>query len=63
MVLKIIVKCVLVYFINDRSALAKYRFGVAPMKMETERYENIKLEDETHVILYCPIHFDFRNNL
>jgi hypothetical protein len=42
-------------------------------KIETGRYENIKLEErccfncsnlienETHVILHCPVYSDFRN--
>ena len=29
---------------KDRSAFAKFRFGVAPIRLETDRYENIKLE-------------------
>jgi hypothetical protein len=44
-------------------------------KIGTGRYENIKLEDrccficsnliedETYVILHCPVYSDFRNNL
>ena len=60
---------------NDRSAFAKFRCGVAPIRLETGWYENIKLEerccfncsnlieDETHVILHCPVYSDFRNNL
>ena len=60
---------------NDRSAFAKFRCGVTPIRLETGRYENIKLEerccftcsnlieDETHVILQCPLYYDFRNNL
>jgi len=49
--------------------------GVAPIRFETGRYENIKLEerccfncsnlieDETHIILHCPVYSDIRNNL
>jgi len=49
--------------------------GVAPIRFETGRYENIKLEerccfncsnsinDETHVSLHCPVYSKFRNNL
>ena len=60
---------------NDRSAFAKLRCGVTPIRLETGRYENIKLEerccftcsnlieDETHVILHCCVYSDFRNNL
>jgi hypothetical protein len=48
---------------------------VAPIRLETGRYENIRLEercclncsnlieDETLVILHCPVYSDFRNNL
>ena len=60
---------------NDCSAFAKFRCGVTPIRLETGRYENIKLEerccftcsnlieDETYVILHCPVYSDFRNNL
>ena len=59
----------------DRSAFAKFRHGVVPIRLETGRYENIKfeerccfncsnlIEDETHFILHCPVYSDFRNNL
>ena len=58
---------------NDRSA--KFRCGVTPIRLETGRYENIKpeerccftcsnlIEDETYVILHCPVYSDFRSNL
>jgi hypothetical protein len=61
--------------LNDHSAFGKFRCGVAPIRLETGRYENIRLEkrycfncsnlieDETHVILHCPDYSDFRNNL
>ena len=60
---------------NDRSAFAKCRCGVTPIRLETGRYENIKLEerccftcsnlieDETYAILHWPVYSDFRNNL
>ena len=60
---------------NYRSAFAKFRCGVAPLRIETGRYENIKLvdrvcsickdciEDEAHVLLKCPLYDDFRNEL
>ena len=50
----------------QRSALAKFRAGVAPLRIETGRYENIPpehrycfickdtVEDESHVLLQCP---------
>ena len=61
--------------LNDHSAFGKFRCGVAPIRLETGRYENIRLEerccfscsnlieDETHVILHCPVYSHFRNNL
>jgi hypothetical protein len=47
---------------------------VAPIRLETGRYENIKfeercfncsnlIEDETHFILHCPVYSDFISNL
>jgi hypothetical protein len=30
---------------NDRSAFAKFRSGLTPIRLETGRYENIKLEE------------------
>ena len=54
-----------------KSAFAKFRCGVAPLKIETGRYEGILtenrlcfnnachmnncIEDEKHVLLYCPV--------
>ena len=55
-----------------RSAFAKFRCGVAPLKIETGRYQNLPInericfscndtiEDEKHVILKCPLYADFR---
>ena len=67
------------YIFNDiprshRSALAKFRCGVAPIKLETGRYENVPLgerkcficdavESECHVICECPLYEDLRNAL
>jgi len=51
-----------------RSALAKFRCGVAPLRLETGRYENLAennrtcpfcasvIESEKHVLLECPIY-------
>ncbi|XP_071167139.1 uncharacterized protein [Mytilus edulis] len=56
-----------------RSALAKFRCGVSPIRIETGRYENIDIEnrlcfnctddveDEKHVLLNCPVYSDIRN--
>ena len=56
---------------SHRSALAKFRSGVAPIRLETGRYEGLAedqrvcpfckdaaVENELHVILYCPIYAD-----
>ena len=60
--------------IHHRSALAKFRCGVAPIRIETGRYERLALEDrlctncnvvesEKHVICECPLYEDLRNSL
>jgi len=53
---------------SHRSALAKFRCGVAPLKLETGRYANLpiservcfncinQVEDESHVLLHCPLY-------
>ena len=58
-----------------RSALAKFRCRVAPLRIETRRYEMIpyeelycfncenKIESEEHVLLECPIYTDIRSEL
>lgn len=58
-----------------RSALAKFRCGVAPLRIETGRFERKKVEervcfhcnnvveDEKHVVLTCPLYADLRFNL
>ncbi len=60
---------------RHRSALAKFRCGVAPLHVETGRYQNTPLEDRTcfnchthveneeHVLLKCPLYDDFRQDL
>jgi len=61
---------------QHRSAYAKFRCGVAPIRIETGRYENIPaedrlcnvcknnvIEDEPHVILNCPFYDDLRYEL
>jgi hypothetical protein len=61
------------------SAYGKFRCGVAPLKIETGRYEGILtenrlifnnichinncIEDENHVLLYCPVYEDLRQYL
>jgi len=67
--------CTTVLPLNHRSAFAKFRCGVAPLRIETGRYENILrnerfcfnckdcIENEEHVILICPLYNDLREVL
>ena len=68
--------CTVLIPIFHRAAFCKFRCGVAPIRIETGRYENIDVsqrlcifcnvvEDETHVILDCSAYdLDLlRNNL
>ena len=60
---------------HHRSALAKFRLGVAPIRLETGRYEglsveerlcplcNLETEDEEHVLLKCKYYDDCRSSL
>ena len=62
---------------SNRSALARFRCGVAPIRIETGRYERnyppveertcfncIQLvEDEFHVLMCCPLYADERSSL
>ena len=62
---------------HHRSALAKFRAGVAPLRIETGRYERTivpinqrtcfnclnNIEDEFHVIMKCPIYNELRQEL
>lgn len=59
----------------QRSALAQFRCGIAPLRIETGRYEGIPLENrtcfncvhcvesESHVILHCVLYDDLRDVL
>ena len=61
--------------LKHRSAFAKFRCGVAPIRIETGRYEGLDvnsrtcplckngIEDEKHVILQCPQYNDIRQQL
>ena len=58
-----------------RSAYAKFRCGVAPIRLETGRYERLQVEQRTcfqcvdnveteeHVLLMCPLYDDLRLKL
>ena len=58
-----------------RSAFAKFRCGVAPLRIETGRYENKnvnervcfichdQIENEKQVLLDCPLYADLRESL
>ena len=59
-----------------RSALAKFRMGVAPLRIETGRYvrerpeqrlcvfcDAMEIEDEEHVLTRCKLYEDIRENL
>lgn len=61
---------------RHRSAYSKFRCGVAPLRLETGRYENLQIdervclfcsnqsiESEAHALLYCPMHEDLRRTL
>ena len=61
--------------LKHRSAFAKFRCGVAPLRLETGRYERLDIqlrvcpfckdtiEDELHVVTQCPVYDDIRNDL
>lgn len=60
---------------SHRSALACFRCGTAPLKIETGRYEGLpveqrtclfcdgSVEDEQHVLIACPLYNDIREDL
>ena len=60
---------------SHRSALSKFRCGVAPLKIETGRYQSLPVnertcfhcddivEDETHVLMCCPLYEHLRHDL
>ncbi|XP_053380394.1 uncharacterized protein LOC128548887 [Mercenaria mercenaria] len=59
---------------QHRSAFSKFRCGVAPLRIETGRYENLNvidrkctfcnaIEDECHVLFNCHIYGEYRQEL
>ena len=59
---------------SHRSAFSKFRCGVAPIRIETGRYERLAedlkicpfcnlVENEIHVLLHCQLHEDLRETL
>ena len=60
---------------SHKSAFAKFRTGVAPLRIETGRYEGISeterscifcedsVEDGIHVLLQCPLYSEIRSEL
>jgi len=66
--------CGLIMPPKHRSALSKVRCGVAPIRIETGCYDNLKenericpfcecVEDEMHVLLHCNLYADVRQSL
>ena len=66
--------CKLIIPLRHRAALAKFRCGVAPLRLETGRYEGLTIaerlcpfcnciESEEHVLLQCNVYNEFRTEL
>ena len=64
--------CKMIMPLKHRSAMAKFRCGIAPSRIETGRYENLRedqrkrpickldIEKEAHAILKCHLYEDIR---
>ena len=66
--------CKLILPPRHRSAFSKFRFGVAPIRIETGRYEGLSIderlcpfcdnvENEYHVLFNCTVYSDIREHL
>ena len=66
--------CRLLMPLSHRAVFAKFRCGVAPIRIETGRFENLDVslrlchicnvvENEAHVMLECSAYNDLRDNL
>ena len=66
--------CTIILPRTHRAAFSKFRCGVAPIRLETGRYEGLPvdrrlcqfcgvIENESHVLLYCKLYTDIRNRL
>jgi hypothetical protein len=66
--------CKIILPLRHRAAFAKFRCGVAPLRIETGRYEGLTLENRTcpfcnaieseeHVLLECKMYNDIRTEL
>ena len=66
--------CKLILPPRHRAAFSKFRCGVAPIRIETGRYEGLpiaervcpfcdKIEHEYHVLFNCPVYCDIREQL
>ena len=66
--------CTMILPPNHRAAFSKFRCGVAPIRLETGRFEGLPVErrlcpfcdvveNESHVLLKCKLYTDIRNTL
>ena len=67
--------CLKIISRKQRGSFAKFRSGIAPINVETARYQNLDLservcfhcaswvEDEEHVLMACPAYEDLRFSL